>query len=74
MEAEVDNIDQLDSITVLSQLSQIKAEDTTEYDAAVAYMEGLLAINYVLGYRKTMQDRKTRLGDANIRAAAWILT
>lgn len=73
MEAEIDNIDQMDSITVLSQLSQIKAEDTTEYDAAVAYMEGLLAINYVLGYRKTMQDRKTRLGDTNIRTAATIL-
>jgi hypothetical protein len=73
MDDEVDNIQHLDSVTVLTQLGQIKPDETTRYDAAVAYMEGLYAINHVLGYRKTMQDRKVRLGDTNIRTAAGIL-
>lgn len=73
MVGEIDNITQLDSVTVLSQLSQIKAEDTTEYDAAVAWMEGLLACEYLMGYLKSMEDRKVRRGNTSIQNVANLL-
>lgn len=73
MDGEIDKLTQLDSVTVMSQLCQIKADDTTEYDAAVAYMEGLHAIDQLLGYKKAQMDKTVRKADSNMSIVAGIL-
>lgn len=55
---DIDNIDYLDDIDVLKQLLMIKKESTTEYDAAVAYLEGLMGIDAWLGWKRAQEARK----------------
>ena len=65
----VDNIQYIDSIPVLTQLSQLKVEDTKEYDAAVAYLEGIMGMKALLGWRRADEERKKRTGDGSISTA-----
>ena len=57
MAGEVDNIKYLDDIDVIQQLMMIKKESTTEYDAAVAYLEGIMGIDAYLGWQRSNQKR-----------------
>lgn len=50
---EIDNIEYLDDLDVVQQLMMIRKENTTEYDAAVAYLEGLMGIDAFLGWQRT---------------------
>lgn len=56
---EIDNIDYLDDIDVIQQLMMIKKENTTEYDAAVAYLEGLMGIAAWEGWQRANEKRRT---------------
>lgn len=58
---EIDNIKYIKSKTVLKQLLKIKPEDTTKYDAAVCYLEGLYGIDWFYGWRE-QQLKKQRPG------------
>ncbi len=57
---EIDNIQYLDSEIVLTQLARFKVEDTKEYDAAVAYLEGLMGIEAIMGWRRQQEERSAR--------------
>lgn len=52
IKGEIDNIKYIKSLTILKQLLKIKPEDTTKYDAAVCYLEGLYGIEWFYGWRK----------------------
>lgn len=52
---EIDNIEYLDDLDVIQQLMMIKKENTTEYDAAVAYLEGLMGIDAWLGWKRSQE-------------------
>lgn len=49
---EIDNIQYIDDIDVLTQLQDIRKDNTTEYDAAVAFLEGQMGINAWLGWKR----------------------
>lgn len=66
---DIDNIDYLDDIDVLKQLQLIKKENTTEYDAAVAYLEGLMGIEAWLGWRRA--NEKKSASDPALRQVAF---
>jgi len=65
----VDNIQYLDDLDVVQQLMMIKKENTTEYDAAVAYLEGLMGIDVWLGWKRA-NDNKGRKNDEGLRQFA----
>jgi len=69
IEGEVDNIQYLDDLDVVQQLMMIKKENTTEYDAAVAYLEGLMGIDVWLGWKRA-NDNKGRKNDEGLRQFA----
>lgn len=52
MEGDIDNIDYLDDMDIIQQLLPFRKDNTTEYDAGVAYMQGLMAIDYYLGWKR----------------------
>lgn len=54
---EIDNIDYLDDIDTIMQLMQIKKDNTTDWDAAVAYLEGLMGINAWLGWKRAQEGK-----------------
>ncbi len=60
-EHDIDNIEYLDDIDVIQQLMMIKKENTQEYDAAVAYLEGLMGISAWEGWRRG-QEKRHRVG------------
>ncbi len=62
-EGEIDNVEMLDDIDVISQLMQIKKENTTEYDAAVAYLEGQMGIEAWLGWQRNNKKKSSVNGD-----------
>lgn len=66
---EIDNIDFLDDLDVIQQLMMIKKENTTEYDAAVAYLEGLMGIDALLGWRR-LNERNNRNANEGLRQFA----
>ncbi len=61
---DVDNIDYLDDLDVIHQLMQIKKENTTEYDAAVAYLEGLMGISAWEGWKRSQEKRNPGANEA----------
>jgi len=63
-EGQIDNIEFLDDIDVVQQLMMIKKENTQEYDAAVAYLEGIMGISAWEGWQRGQQRRKGIGGDA----------
>lgn len=66
---EIDNIDYLDDIDIIRQLKEIKKDNTTEYDAAVAFLEGQMGIDAWLGWKRA--NAKHRNGaDEHMRIAA----
>lgn len=56
---EIDNIDYLDDIDVIQQLQMIKKENTLEYDAAVAFLQGQMGIEAWLGWRRAQEKKRT---------------
>ena len=56
---EIDNIKYIKSYHVLKQLLKIKPEDTTKYDAAVCYLEGLYGMEWFYGWREQQLRKKT---------------
>lgn len=60
---EIDNVEYLDDLDVIQQLMMIRKENTTEYDAAVAYLEGLMGIDAWEGWRRANDKRKTGPGE-----------
>lgn len=68
-EGELDNIEPLDDIDVISQLQRIRKENTKEFDAAVAYLEGQMGIEAYLGWKRSEEKRK-RPQDGVARAIA----
>ena len=55
---EIDNIEYLDDIDVIRQLKEIRKENTTEYDAAVANLQGQMGIAAWLGWRRANEKHK----------------
>jgi hypothetical protein len=70
MPHHIDNIKYLDSLNVLEQLNKFKIEDTKKFDAAVAYMEGIMGIKAWQGYRRSEMEKKLRRGDGTLSMAA----
>lgn len=60
---EIDNIDYLDDIDVIRQLKEIKKDNTTEYDAAVAFLEGQMGIDAWLGWKRAQEKNKTSVSE-----------
>lgn len=54
---DIDNIQYLDDLDVIQQLMMIKKENTQEYDAAVAYLEGLMGIDAWLGWLRSKEKK-----------------
>lgn len=52
LSGEIDNIEYLDDLDVIQQLMMIRKENTTEYDAAVAYLQGLMGIAAWEGWKR----------------------
>lgn len=67
---DIDNIKYLDDIDVLQQLMMIKKDNTTEYDAAVAFLEGQMGIDAFLGWKRGQE--KNKKGDTDIKIAVMI--
>lgn len=67
-EGDIDNIEYLDDIDIVEQLMEIKKENTTEYDAAVCNLEGLMGIEAWLGWKRA--NIKKASSDSGIRIAA----
>ncbi len=55
---DIDNVKYLEDIDVLQQLMMIKKENTTEYDAAVAFLEGLMGIEAWLGWKRANEKKQ----------------
>ncbi len=55
---EIDNIDYLDDIDVITQLMMIRKDNTTDYDAAVAFLEGQMGIDGWLGWKRANEKIK----------------
>jgi hypothetical protein len=55
---DIDNIEFLDDLEIIQQLMMIKKEDTTDYDAAVAYLQGHMGIEGWLGWRRAREISK----------------
>lgn len=53
---DIDNIDYIDDLDVLLQLMQIRKDNTTEYDAAVAFLQGQMGMDAWLGWKRS-QDK-----------------
>lgn len=53
---EINHVQYIDCRHVVEQLMSIKKDNTLEYDAAVAYLEGLMGINAWLGWRRKKED------------------
>lgn len=66
-ESDIDNIKYIKSLTVLEQLARFRKEDTKEFDAAVAYLEGIMGINAYLGWLSAEEMRKNRRGNGALR-------
>lgn len=69
VQGDLDNIKYIKSPSVLKQLLKIKPEDTTKYDAAVCYLEGLYGMEWFYGWREG-QLKKDRPGDPARRQLA----
>lgn len=52
---EIDNVEYLYDMDVLSQLMMIRKENTTEYDAAVCFLEGIMGINAWQGWKRSQE-------------------
>jgi hypothetical protein len=55
---DIDNIDYIDDLDVIMQLMQIRKENTTEYDAAVAFLQGQMGIDAWLGWKRGQEKVK----------------
>jgi len=64
---DIDNIKYNKSVAVLSQLARFKIEDTKEFDAAVAYLEGIMGINAWIGWKSAEEQRRSKRGDGSMR-------
>lgn len=65
-----DNIKFIDSYSVLEQLAAFKIDNTKEFDAAVAYLEGIMGIKAWRGWRRAEKEKKERRGDGSLRMVA----
>ncbi len=66
----VDNIPYIHSTEVITQLMNFDPMNTTQYDAGVCYLIGLLGINTFLGWRQRVLDKANRTGDLALRQFA----
>lgn len=69
MPHQIDNIKYLDSLQVLEQLAPFTMEDTKEFDAAVAYLEGIMGINAWMGWKRSENEKQNRKKDGGIKQA-----
>jgi hypothetical protein len=63
----VDNIPYIHSTEVITQLMNFDPMNTTQYDAGVCYLIGLLGINTFMGWRQRQTDKQNRGGNQAIR-------
>lgn len=68
-EGDFDNMVNIDSLEVLSDLSQFEPENTRVYDAGVAFMIGIMGIDAYIGWRHS-EIKKRRLEVDGVAAAA----
>lgn len=67
--SSIDNIEFLDSEEVIRQLIDFEPDDTRRFDAAVAYLIGLLGINTFLGWKqRSMKARVSPNGNMRVMA------
>ncbi len=55
---EIDNIDYLEDLETIMQLMLIRKDNTTEYDAAVTFLQGQMGIDAWLGWRRANEKVK----------------
>lgn len=65
---EIDNIEYLDDLDVVRQLKEIRKENTTEYDAAVANLQGQMGIAAWLGWKRA--NIKDKVSDGSMKQFA----
>jgi hypothetical protein len=63
---EIDNIEYLDDLDTVRQLKEIRKENTTEYDAAVANLQGQMGISAWLGWKRA-HEKHSRGANENMR-------
>lgn len=63
---DVDNIEFLDSIDVITQLMQFDPKNTRSYDAGVCYLLGQLGMDHYLGWYRKHQDKLNSQSDGTI--------
>lgn len=66
---DIDNIDYIDDLDVLLQLMQIRKDNTTEYDAAVAFLQGQMGVDAWLGWKRS-QDKVSGAPNEHLRLFA----
>ena len=55
---EIDNIDYLEDLETILQLMMIRKDNTTEFDDAVAYLQGQMGIDAWLGWKRANDKQK----------------
>lgn len=66
---QIDQVKALKSLEVLEQLAAFNPQNTKEFDAAVAYMEGLMGIKAWKGWRRAEWERKNKKSGAGMTLA-----
>lgn len=68
--SHVDNVEFLDSASVITDLMNFEPEDTRQYDSGVCYLIGLLGMNTYLGWRHKQNEKGNRGQDERYKIMA----